>query len=95
MLPRQMKTLVGTVHFSRRVGRCRNDCHGVQQAHVDQELGLVAYQQTSHEVMQMACSRSSICPIWNSLYFIRETYRYSIKQCSSLELGTIGRKKSW
>lgn len=30
MRPRQIKTLVGIVGFSRRVGRCRNGCRGVQ-----------------------------------------------------------------
>ena len=62
MRPRQIKTLVGIVGFSRRVGRCRNGCRGVQQAPLDQELGLLAYQQTSLELMQMGCLLTVFVP---------------------------------
>lgn len=62
MLPRQIKTLVGMIGFSRRVGRCRNGCHGVQQAPLDTELGLVCYQKTSLEVMQMGCLLTVFVP---------------------------------
>jgi hypothetical protein len=62
MLPRQIKTLVGEVRFSRRVGRCRHGCQGVQQAPLDQDLGLMAYQQTSFEVIQMGCLLSVFVP---------------------------------
>ena len=62
LLPRQINTLVGVVHFSRRVGRCRNGCRGVQQAPLDQELGLPVYQQTSLEVIQMACLLTVFVP---------------------------------
>jgi hypothetical protein len=62
MLPRKIKTLVGEVRFSRRVGRCRHGCQGVQQAPLDQNLGLMAYQQTSFEVIQMGCLLTVFVP---------------------------------
>ncbi len=40
MRPRQIQTLVGVVHFERRVGRCRNRCPGVMVVPFDQGLGL-------------------------------------------------------
>jgi len=59
---RQIQTLVGWVHFERRVGRCRNGCKGVQIAPFDQELGLNSYQQTSQEVVQLACLLAVFVP---------------------------------
>ncbi len=62
MLPRQIQTLVGLVHFERRVGRCRNRCQGVLIAPLDQELGLKSYQQTSQEVVQLGCLLAVFVP---------------------------------
>ncbi len=62
MRPRKIQTLVGSVHFSRRVGRCRNGCLGVMVVPLDQELGLEAHQQTSQEVMQLGCLLAVFVP---------------------------------
>ncbi len=62
MSPRQIQTLVGLVHFERRVGRCRNGCKGVQIVPLDQELGLNPYQQTSQEVVQLGCLLAVFVP---------------------------------
>ena len=62
MSPRQIQTLIGLVHFERRVGRCRNGCKGVLIAPLDQELGLKSYQQTSQEVVQLACLLAVFVP---------------------------------
>ncbi len=62
MRPRKIPTLVGSVHFSRRVGRCRNGCRGVMVAPLDQELGLDSYQQTSQEVVQLGCLLAVFVP---------------------------------
>ena len=63
MLPRQIKTLVGLVHFDRRVGRCRNGCKEVMVAPLDQELGLAPYQQTSQEVVKLGCLLAVFVPL--------------------------------
>ncbi len=62
MSPRQIQTLVGLVHFERRVGRCRNGCKGVGLVPLDQELGLNPYQQTSQEVVQLGCLLAVFVP---------------------------------
>lgn len=59
---RQIQTLVGLVHFERRVGRCRNGCKGVLKVPLDQELGLNPYQQTSQEVVQLGCLLAVFVP---------------------------------
>lgn len=62
MLPRQIQTLVGLVHFERRVGRCRNRCKGVMIVPLDQALGLSPHQQTSQEVVQLGCLLAVFVP---------------------------------
>ena len=62
MRPRQIQTLVGLVHFDRRVGRCRNGCKEVMVAPLDQELGLDSYQQTSQEVVKLGCLLAVFVP---------------------------------
>ena len=62
MRPRQIQTLVGLVHFSRRVGRCPNDCKGVMVVPLDQELGLDSYQQTSQELVKLGCLLAVFVP---------------------------------
>ncbi len=62
MRPRQIQTLVGLVHFDRRVGRCRNRCKGVMVVPLDQALGLSPHQQTSQEVIQLGCLLAVFVP---------------------------------
>ena len=75
---RQIQTLVGWVHFERRVGRCRNGCKGVQIAPFDQELGLNSYQQTSQEVVQLACLLAVFVPF--------ETAKVLLQRLTGLDL---------
>ena len=62
MHPRQIQTLVGLIHFERRVGRCRNGCKGVLRIPLDQELGLNPYQKTSQELVQLGCLLAVFVP---------------------------------
>ncbi len=71
MLPRQIQTLVGLVHFERRVGRCRNRCKGVLIAPLDQELGLKSCQQTSQEVVQLGCLLAVFVPFETATVLLR------------------------
>jgi len=43
MRPRRIQTLVGIVHWKRRVGRCPQGCLGTQVAPMDEALGIKAY----------------------------------------------------
>ena len=55
MRSRQLQTLVGVVHWQRRVGRCPNGCKGTQVALLDDALGLSPHQQTSLELVHLGC----------------------------------------
>jgi hypothetical protein len=46
----------------------------VQQAPLDEELGLVAYQQTSQEVIQMACSLTVFVPFETACTLFRNIF---------------------
>ncbi len=78
MLPRQIKTLVGQVHFSRRVGRCRNGCKGVLVAPLDQVLGLDSYQQTSQEVVKLGSLLAIFVPFDTATVLLKQLTGVSI-----------------
>ncbi len=59
---RQILTLMGVIHWKRRVGRCPHGCKIGQVAPLDDELGLVAQQRTSSEVKQIACALAIFVP---------------------------------
>ena len=72
MRPRQIQTLVGLVHFSRRVGRCHKGCKGVMVAPLDQVLGLDSYQQTSQEVVKLGCLLAVFVPFDTTTAILKE-----------------------
>lgn len=59
---RQIQTLVGRVHWKRRVGRCPNGCKGTQAAPLDEALGISPHQQTSLELVQLGCLLAVFVP---------------------------------
>jgi hypothetical protein len=59
---RRMLTLVGWVEWKRRVGRCPKRCAGSQTVPFDAELGMVAYQQTSLELVRLGCLLAVFLP---------------------------------
>jgi len=59
---RQMLTLVGTVEWKRRVGRCPHRCLGSQQTPLDSALSIDAYQQVSTELMRLGCLLAVFLP---------------------------------
>ena len=62
MRSRQLQTLVGVVHWQRRVGRCPQGCKVPQVAPLDKALGVSAYQQTSLELIQLGCLLAVFVP---------------------------------
>ncbi len=88
MRPRQIQTLVGLVQFSRRVGRCRNDCKGVMVAPLDQELELDSDQQTSQEVVKLGCLLAVFVP-FDTATVLQITDWGELKCNNSLELGAV------
>ncbi len=59
---RQIQTLVGRVHWKRRVGRCPTGCKGSQLARLDVALGVKPHQQTSLELVQLGCLLAVFVP---------------------------------
>ncbi len=62
MRPRQIQTLVGVVHWQRRVGRCPKGCKGSQIVPLDIALGVKAHQQTSLELIRLGCLLAIFVP---------------------------------
>lgn len=59
---RQMKTILGTVVWKRRVGRCHKGCQGSQRIPLDEALGLCAYQATDEGLIRLGCLLSVMMP---------------------------------
>ena len=59
---RQLTTLLGVLHWERRVYRCPKHCTIGQVAPLDQALGLEPHQETGVEVKQLACAFAVFVP---------------------------------
>ena len=59
---RQLNSLIGTICFKRRGGRCPNGCKIGQVAPLDDELGLAPNQQTSPGLKRAACALAVFVP---------------------------------
>lgn len=62
MQPRQLKTMWGTIHWQRRVGRCPQRCAIGQIAPFDDELGIDAQQRMDPQVKRRACLLAVFVP---------------------------------
>jgi hypothetical protein len=71
-VPREILTLVGMVHWNRRVGRCPHRCQGSHRIPFDQALGIEPYQQTSRELVRLACLLSVFLPFELSAQILRQ-----------------------
>jgi hypothetical protein len=72
LVHREILTLVGMVHWHRRVGRCPHRCQGSQSIPFDQVLGIEPYQQTSLELVRLACLLSVFLPFELSAQILRQ-----------------------
>lgn len=61
-IPRQIKSLIGVIHWRRRVGRCPYGCEIGQIAPLDTALGLLPNQRTSIELQSLGCLLSIFVP---------------------------------
>ena len=75
---RELCTLFGVVHWSRRVGRCPKGCKGVEVAPLDIDLGILPYQQTTTEVQSMGCQLA--------VFMAYETASQLLKQLTGVTL---------
>lgn len=60
--PRQLRGLIGTVRWWRRLGRCPKKCRIGQVAPLDTELGLRPNQRISNGLMRAACALAIFVP---------------------------------
>ncbi len=72
MKPRQLKTIVGIIHWKRRVGRCPDRCATGQIAPFDEELGLEPNQRTEQTVKQRACLLAVFVPFETAAMLLAE-----------------------
>lgn len=75
---RELCTLFGVVHWSRRVGRCPRGCKGVQVAPLDADLGVLPHQQMGTEVRSMGCRLA--------VFMTYETACHILKQLTGITL---------
>ena len=61
-VPRGMKTLIGKIHWKRRVRRCENGCPVGLVAPFDEELGIKPNQRTGTEVKYLGCLLAVFVP---------------------------------
>ncbi len=61
-VPRQINSLIGIIHWRRRVGRCPYGCEIGQIAPLDKELGLLPHQRTSIELQRLGCLLAVFVP---------------------------------
>ena len=77
-VPRQIVTLVGVLHWKRRVGRCPHGCKIGQVAPLDTALGLAPQQRTSLEVKQIACALAVFVPFETAAVLLRRWFDLSV-----------------
>ena len=61
-VPRQINSLIGIIHWKRRVGRCPYGCEIGQIAPLDDALGLLPNQRTSIELQRLGCLLAIFVP---------------------------------
>jgi len=61
-VPRQITSVIGTIRWKRRVGRCPHGCAIGQVAPLDNTLGLLPHQRTSVELQKLGCLLAIFVP---------------------------------
>lgn len=86
---RQMQTMIGTVSWKRRVGRCANGCVGSQRVPLDEALGVMPYQATDEGFLRLGCLLSVMMPYdlahwvlaqWNGVTLSRSSLWNAVQQ---------------
>ena len=77
--PRQMETLIGRVHWNRRVGHCPNKtCKVSLSVPLDEALGIKPYQSSSEEVKRLGCLMSIVMPYELSSWMLHQCTGVSV-----------------
>lgn len=75
---RQITTRIGVIHFSRRIGRCRNRCRIGQVAPLDTELQLAPHQHSCLSLKRLACLLSVFVPYQTASRLLNELISISV-----------------
>ena len=75
---RQITTLLGVLHWKRRVGRCPHSCTNTQVVPLDTVLGLAPQQRTSLEVQQIACALAVFVPFETTAALLQRWFDLSV-----------------
>lgn len=75
---RQIMTLLGLIHWQRRVGRCPDGCHIGQVAPLDVALGVQPHQHTSLELKQVACALAVFVPFETAVALLHRLLSLSV-----------------
>jgi hypothetical protein len=77
--PRQMETLIGRIHWNRRVGHCANkSCKVSLSVPFDEALGIVPYQSSSEELKRLGCLMSIVMPYDLSSWMLHQCTGVSV-----------------
>jgi hypothetical protein len=77
--PRQMETLIGRIHWNRRVGHCPNkSCKVSLSVPLDEALGILPYQSSSEELKRLGCLMSIVMPYERSSWMLHQCTGVSV-----------------
>ena len=75
---RQITTLVGVIHFSRRTGRCPNCCRIGLVAPLDTQLQLAEHQRSGLPLQRLACLLAVFVPFETATQLLEEMIGISV-----------------
>jgi len=70
--PRKMLTLLGLIHWRRKVGRCPNGCAVGHVVPLDESLGISLRQQTCDSVKKLGCELAVFVPFETAARFLKK-----------------------
>ena len=76
--PRQMQTILGMIHWKRRIGRCPNGCGIGQLAPFDEELGIQPHEASSLELKQMGCLFAIFVPFETASLLLERLWKVRV-----------------
>jgi hypothetical protein len=88
---RSVMTLVGSVEWKRRIGRCPNHCEIGEVAPFDVALGVSPNQRPSNELKNVACALSVFVPFSTAALLLQYVSGVTVSAGGRLELGSRSR----
>jgi hypothetical protein len=76
--PRSLLSLLGKIHWKRRVGRCSQGCHLSQVVPLDESLEVLPLQRTMNELKEMGCLLAVFMPYQTSAFIFEKLLSVAI-----------------